>query len=147
MTEQETKTSAAKLAANARWAKKNKETAYFNRDKSTAKSFINKKADEANLIELRGLIDARLAEMEEMKMEKVFFRNVNSGEVLSEKDYNALIDREAESRWDAMKDDDYEKEALGVTNFAEFKAYLIRNGDSDFVQCNEDGSDIDWANY
>ncbi|MBC1290501.1 hypothetical protein [Listeria booriae] len=71
MTEQETKTSAAKLAANARWAKKNKETAYFNRDKSTAKSFINKKADKANLIELRALIDARLAEMEARKNDDV----------------------------------------------------------------------------
>lgn len=64
MSEKETKTSPARLAANARWAKKNKEAAYFNRDKSTAKSFINRKADKESLRELQILIENRLKEIE-----------------------------------------------------------------------------------
>ncbi|MBC1801072.1 hypothetical protein [Listeria booriae] len=64
MADKETKTSPAKLAANARWAAKNKEAIYFNRDKSAAKRFINKKADKESLRELQILIENRLKEIE-----------------------------------------------------------------------------------
>ncbi|MBC2103986.1 helix-turn-helix domain-containing protein [Listeria booriae] len=92
---------------------------------------------------LRKLLDYE----EETELEKLFYRNINTGVVINGKELKESSDANVVALWGEIKDDDYEKESIGVSNFDEYKAYLQSYADPDFVQCNEDGSDIDWANY
>ena len=56
--------------SNKRWQQKNKDLANYLKDRSKARSFINKKATEEDLVELEGLIIKRRENLKESIQKK-----------------------------------------------------------------------------
>ncbi|MCM2535141.1 hypothetical protein NDK43_25865 [Neobacillus pocheonensis] len=75
-------------------------------------------------------------------MEKLYFRNVYTGKVLSESEYGELVEREARHHWEENLHDcreDYSSYQKFKEKFSEY--------DGDFVPCDEEGNHIDWEQY
>jgi hypothetical protein len=71
-------------------------------------------------------------------MNKMFYKNKNTNNIITEEEYLALIDRETKNACEEMEDE--RKEEIYDNNFSSFYSSWI-NDDSDFIQVDEDGND------
>lgn len=70
------------------------------------------------------------------KQKMIKFKNVNSGVIISEREYLKLLEREAKDLWkDERNKDDFK-------SYEEFKRYLDGQPDDDFVEVDEEGEEI-----
>ena len=76
-------------------------------------------------------------------MEKIFYKNVNTGDIWTEEEYLDLLARETKNQWEEM--DDEEKAEEWDNDFNKFyKDWTSYDGD--FVECDKNG-DEHWRAY
>lgn len=72
-----------------------------------------------------------------------YFKNIINGKILNEKEYQALLVREAKEMWETDANlivEDFKEE--GKTE-EEYIAYMLKEDDGDFIEVDEDGETIE----